>query len=59
MYSNARIHKTEKIERSNVRKFNSKCQGHKLRILLKGYKMNISDMNFSIDEEFPTILVLS
>ena len=34
MYSNARIHKTEKIERSNVRKFNSKCQGHKLRILL-------------------------
>ena len=50
VYNSARIHNINKIKRSNVRTFKSKCKCHKLRILLEGYRINMPDMNISIEE---------
>ena len=55
--SKVRIHNINKIERSDVRTFKSRCMCHKLRILLEGQRINISDMNLWIEEELPLILL--
>ena len=56
-HSNVRIYNINTIERSNVPTFKSKCNCHKLQLLREGYRINMSVMNFSTEEELPIILL--
>ena len=56
-HSNVRIYNINTIEGSNVPTFKSKCNCHKLQLLREGYRINMSVMNFSTEEELPIILL--